>query len=96
MGGYQAQPAWQKFFNSPTGNLLGLYGAAYFLPSVVTSYIGDFISNRYGRRWAIMVGMAIMLVGGVVNTFAVNIPMWVAGRVVIGAGVGIMKVSYKR
>jgi hypothetical protein len=92
IGGFQAQPAWQKFFNRPTGNLLGLYSAAYFLPSIVTSYLGDFISNRYGRRWAIQTGMLLMLIGGVINTFAVDIGMWVAGRAVIGAGVGIMKV----
>lgn len=94
MGGFQAIPSWVKFFNAPKGTTLGLYSAAYFLPSVVTSYIGDFLSSRYGRRCAILVGMSLMLIGGFINALAVNIAMWLVGRVIIGAGVGIVKVSH--
>ena len=93
MGGFQAIPAWIKFFNAPKGTTLGLYSAAYFLPSVVTSYVGDYISSRFGRRWAVFVGMGLMLIGGLLNALAVNIAMWLCGRVVIGSGVGIVKVS---
>jgi MFS family permease len=92
LGGFQAIPSWIKFFNAPKGTTLGLYAASYFLPSVFTAYIGDFISGRYGRRWAIFVGMFLMLVGGVLNSFAVNIAMWIVGRAIIGAGVGVVKV----
>jgi len=93
LGGFQAVPSWNKFFKAPKGMTLGLYAASYFLPSVFTSYIGDFLSGRYGRRMAISVGMLCMLVGGIINAFAVNIAMWLVGRVIIGAGVGIVKVS---
>ena len=34
-----------------------------------------------------------MLAGGLVNTFAVNPGMWIAGRVIAGMGVGIVKVG---
>jgi predicted MFS family arabinose efflux permease len=36
--------------------------------------------------------MFLMLVGGVLNSFAVNIAMWIVGRAIIGAGVGVVKV----
>lgn len=93
LGGFQANPSWIKFFNAPKGTTLGLYAASYFLPSVFTAYLGDFISGRYGRRWAIFVGMFLMLAGGVINAFAVNVAMWIVGRVIIGAGVGVVKVG---
>lgn len=86
-------PQWTEYFDNPKGNLLGLYAASYFLPSIVTSYAGDYISTAYGRRWAIFVGMSLMLAGSVVNTFANGVGMWVGGRAIIGAGVGVVKVS---
>jgi MFS family permease len=93
LGGFQAVPQWIDYFGNPKGNLLGLYAASYFLPSIVTSYIGDFISTKFGRRWAVFVGMALMLAGGIVNTFANGVGMWVGGRAIIGSGVGIVKVG---
>lgn len=59
----------------------------------MTSFIGDWISNRWGRRWSVIVGMLVMLVGGFINTFAVNAAMWVTGRAIVGCGVGVVKVG---
>ncbi|KAI5449604.1 hypothetical protein NCC49_004534 [Naganishia albida] len=91
--GFQAMPAWQKFFLHPKGNRLGIMAASYFLPSVFTAFIGDYLSTRYGRRACIGVGNLLVLAGSLVNAFAVNIGMWIAGRAIIGAGVGITKVA---
>lgn len=93
LGGLQANPAWNKYFGRPQGVRLGLYTAAYFLPSVVTSYFGDYISGKYGRRWAVIIGMSFMLAGALVNSFAANVAMWVGGRAIAGVGVGIVKVG---
>ncbi|KAG4430182.1 hypothetical protein IFR05_014341 [Cadophora sp. M221] len=91
--GFQAMPAWQKFFNHPKGALLGIYAAAFFIPSILTAFIGDYISTKIGRRWCIIIGNVIILVGTLVNTFATSIGMWVGGRAIIGSGVGIVKVA---
>lgn len=53
--------------------------ASYFLPSVFTAFIGDYLSTRYGRRVCIGVGNLLVLAGSLVNAFAVNIGMWIAG-----------------
>lgn len=53
--------------------------ASYFLPSVFTAFIGDYLSTRYGRRTGIAVGNLLVLAGSLINAFAVNIGMWVAG-----------------
>lgn len=91
--GFQAMPAWQRYFKQPTGALLGIYAASFFLPSIVTAFIGDYISTKFGRRWCIIIANLVILLGSLVNTFATSIGMWVAGRAIIGSGVGIVKVA---
>ncbi|WWC89933.1 uncharacterized protein L201_004862 [Kwoniella dendrophila CBS 6074] len=93
LSGFQAMLSWQTFFRHPVGTRLGLYAASFFLPSIFTSFIGDYISTKYGRRWCIIIANIIILAGSIINTFANSIGMWVAGRAIIGAGVGIVKVA---
>ncbi|KAH9875145.1 hypothetical protein J1614_004635, partial [Plenodomus biglobosus] len=93
LNGLQAIAAWNVFLDYPRGPILGLYAATLFLPSIVTAYIGDYMSARYGRRLALATGTFLAFVGALVNTFATNAGMWVAGRIIIGAGSGIAKVA---
>ncbi|KAK9571658.1 hypothetical protein V6Z88_000032 [Aspergillus fumigatus] len=72
-------PSWQKYFKSPTGALLGIYAASYFLPSIFTAFIGDVISTKMGRRWCIIVANIIITIGCLVNTFASSVGMWCGG-----------------
>ncbi|UKZ91441.1 uncharacterized protein TrAFT101_006419 [Trichoderma asperellum] len=77
----------------PTGALLGIYAASFFIPSIFTSFLGDYLSTKLGRRWCIIIANMILLTGALVNTFAVSIGMWCGGRAIMGAGVGIVKVA---
>ncbi|KAJ5462934.1 sugar transporter [Penicillium sp. IBT 31633x] len=86
-------PSWQGYFKSPTGALLGIYAASFFLPSIFTAFIGDYISTKLGRRWCIIIANVIIAIGSLVNTFATSVGMWCGGRAIIGAGVGIVKVA---
>ena len=78
--GFQAIPAWQRFFNFPKGAKLGLLSASYFLPSVPSAFLGDWVSTKYGRRACIATGMLFVLIGTFVNAFAVNVGMWIGGK----------------
>lgn len=69
-----------RYFKHPKGALLGIYAASFFLPSIVTAFIGDIISTKLGRRWCIIIGNVIILIGSLVNTFAVSIGMWCGGK----------------
>ncbi|KAG4427175.1 hypothetical protein IFR05_017342, partial [Cadophora sp. M221] len=93
LNGLQAIDAWSEFFDHPKGTRLGLYAASLYLPSVITAYIGDFLSDRYGRRIALAVGALLVLAGSFINALAINSAMWVAGRAIIGGGGGIAKVA---
>ncbi|RKL22980.1 hypothetical protein BFJ68_g1185 [Fusarium oxysporum] len=83
----------RSYFKSPTGALLGIYSASFFIPSIFTSFIGDYISTKFGRRWCIFVANIILVLGALINTFTSSVGMWCAGRAVMGAGVGLVKVA---
>lgn len=69
-----------RYFKSPTGALLGIYAASFFIPSIFTAFIGDYLSGRLGRRWCLFIGNAIIIAGTMVNTFANSIGMWCGGK----------------
>jgi MFS family permease len=76
----QAITAWQEFLDHPRGPVLGLYTATLYLPSILTAYLGDFVSQHYGRRVALALGSFFVLVGSFVKALAVNPGMWIAGE----------------
>ena len=43
--------------------------------------------SRYGRRWAIFVGSAIMIVGAIIQGFAQHVGMYIAARWLLGFGI---------
>lgn len=57
-----------------------------FISSLLVGRIGDVI----GRRRTILYGSAVFFVGGGLQTFAVNMPMMMVGRIVAGLGVGAL------
>jgi MFS family permease len=70
-------------FGSPTGkivsgvpqyavepNLKGFLGASYNLGSILALPFVPFINDRFGRRWSIMLGSLISMVGALLRGFA--------------------------
>ncbi|KAF7133887.1 hypothetical protein CNMCM5793_005353 [Aspergillus hiratsukae] len=93
LNGLQALPSWNQYFDHPKGSILGLYAASLYLPTIVTAYVGDILSQRFGRRFTLALGSFIALAGACINAFANSAGMWVAGRVIIGGGGGLAKVA---
>lgn len=80
LNGLQAIASWEQFLDHPKGAILGLYTAILYLPSILTAYLGDFVSQRFGRRLALTLGSFVVLAGSFINALAVNPGMWVAGK----------------
>ncbi|KEZ45040.1 hypothetical protein SAPIO_CDS2448 [Scedosporium apiospermum] len=78
LNGLQAVASWGEFLDDPKGPILGLYTATLYLPSIVTAYLGDFVSQRFGRRLALTLGTLLVLAGSLINALAVKSEMWVA------------------
>ena len=56
------------------------------ISSLMVGRIGDLL----GRRKTILYGSCVFFVGGALQTFASNMPIMMAGRVIAGFGVGML------
>ncbi|KAJ5476950.1 Mitochondrial substrate/solute carrier [Penicillium diatomitis] len=80
----------RDYFDQPSratiGTVVAILEVGAFISSLLVGRIGDVI----GRRRTILYGSAVFFVGGGLQTFALNMPMMMAGRVVAGLGVGAL------
>ena len=70
------------------GILIGLY----FAPGIVIALPGGAIGQRYGDKAAVLAGLALMLVGGLMMAFLTTWSGQIAGRLVTGTGGVIISV----
>lgn len=85
--GLQGVDAWNDQFGSPTGALLGITSAAYPLGAVVSTPFSAYISDKWGRRWSILIGSFIMIIGVIMQAASTTIGLFIGGRAVIGFGI---------
>ncbi len=50
--------------------------------------VAGVLADRFGRRPILLVTAAIFVAGALVSAFAVNLPMLLAGRLLVGVGIG--------
>jgi len=85
MNGLQAIPEWEKYFDNPSGSVLGLISASLFLPAIVTPFVASWINGLWGRKVCLLVGSLLLILGAFLNAFAKDLPTFIGGRVIIGA-----------
>ena len=77
----------RQFALSPL--MVGLIGAALVLGAVFGAAAGGSAADRFGRKPAFLVDMAIIAAGAVLSATA-DAPLWLlAGQFLIGIGIGI-------
>jgi len=59
-------------FHHPTGSLLGILSASYWVGNVIGVFFITILSDRYGRRLAMFVGSIVAVVGTALCTSAIN------------------------
>lgn len=92
LNGLQTMPAWQTFFHSPTGSLLGLYGAMPGFGGLAVLPFAPYIADYCGRRNGTALGNLFILLGAFIQAFppASNPKgMYIAGRFLVGFGSNI-------
>jgi len=67
--------------------LLGFVNSCYQLGSIFAVPIAPWFSQRYGRRWSIMLGSWIMVVGALLQGFAQHVAMYIIARMILGMGI---------
>jgi len=74
------------------GSLIGLY----MLPGIVMSLPGGLLGQRFGSRHAVMAGLALMALGGIMMGFASSVVGFAAGRLISGVGAVLLNVMLTR
>ena len=57
-------------FDHPRSTILGLLSALYSLGSICSLPFVPFVTDKLGRRWAILFGSIIMVIGAALQTAA--------------------------
>jgi len=84
---------WTLYFNDPKESTLGLLTALYSIGSIASLPVAPFIADRFGRKWAIVVGCLIMIVGASVQAAAKNLDYFMGGRFLMGFGNSLAQLS---
>ncbi|GJE87512.1 hexose transporter [Phanerochaete sordida] len=87
MNGLQAVDSWNAFFHNPNSTILGLMSSLYSLGSIASLPFVPWVSDRFGRRMAILFGSAIMIVGAILQMAAQDFAMFVIARFLLGFGI---------
>lgn len=59
-------------FNNPSGSLLGLMTSILGVGAICATPFISMLGDRFGRRWGIWFGSAVMAVGGVIQGSSVH------------------------
>ncbi|KAF5863549.1 hypothetical protein ETB97_009793 [Aspergillus alliaceus] len=91
---------WNKYFGHRTGkivdgkpqyeieaNLKGFLGAAYSLGAILALPFVPWINQRFGRRWTILFGSCISLLGALLQGLANGVAMYIVARIMLGFGI---------
>ncbi|KAK9468845.1 lactose permease [Lipomyces arxii] len=86
MNGLQSLSYWQEYFDHPSGSLLGLFNCIMSVGSIVALPLVPYISDVLGRKWGIIIGSSIMMLGVGLQAGARNFGMFIAARFLLGFG----------
>ncbi|KAK7918436.1 hypothetical protein PG985_010310 [Apiospora marii] len=67
--------------------MLGFISSCYQLGSILAVPIAPWFNQRYGRRWGIMAGSIIMVVGAILQGFSQHVGMYIISRMILGIGI---------
>lgn len=68
--------------------VLATFTSSLYLAGLVATLVASPITRKYGRRTSIICGGISFLVGAALNALAVNLPMLLLGRIMLGVGIG--------
>ncbi|KAF2649702.1 general substrate transporter [Lophiostoma macrostomum CBS 122681] len=89
-----ASPNFLSFFNTdPDTAIVGAINSTFSGGAVFGSLMGGFTMDKVGRRWTVLIGAAINLLGAALQTGAQNLGMILVGRIFAGWAVGLLSMS---
>ncbi|TKX27040.1 lactose permease-like protein 1 [Elsinoe australis] len=89
----QFLPVWQERFNHPRGSTLGLFGASNQIGAILPLILFPWLGDKYGRRVPTAIGATIIIVAALIQTFAINLGMFIGGKAILGIGTSIVQLG---
>ncbi|KAJ4482433.1 hypothetical protein J3R30DRAFT_3459479 [Lentinula aciculospora] len=90
MSGVITGPHFIKYFDRPgpiqVGSMVAVLEVGAFATSLAAGRVGDII----GRKGTLFIGALVFTIGGAIQTFTTGFSVMVLGRIVSGAGVGLL------
>ncbi|ORY61024.1 glucose transporter [Pseudomassariella vexata] len=90
MNGLQTLEQWREYFDNPTGSILGVMSAMYSVGNALGLLPAAWISDRYGRKLSLYIGLGILILGAAIQGAAQNMAMFTIARLILGTGVGLV------
>ncbi|KAI9022782.1 general substrate transporter [Phycomyces nitens] len=90
MSGILVNDGWLSLFNQPSATMQGLLVAIFELGAWFTSYPASWVMDTYGRKWTILLGSLVFIVGGILQTASSKIVELMFGRLIAGFGIGFL------
>ncbi|KAH6618828.1 general substrate transporter [Boeremia exigua] len=84
MNGLQTLPQWRQFFGNPEGALLGLMNAVYPLGKVFGMIVVTYVSDRWGRKLSLLVGLVSCIGFAIMQGLSQNLATFVTARALLG------------
>ncbi|XP_020576754.1 sugar transport protein 11-like [Phalaenopsis equestris] len=73
--------------------LLTAFTSSLYLAALIASFFASTVTRVLGRKWSMLGGGITFLIGAALNGFAKNVLMLIAGRILLGIGVGFANQS---
>lgn len=79
---------WKEYFDHPEkkGTLIGIFNAAQTIGGVVGLPFAPIVTERFGRKWPIIIGNILVLIATALQTASTNVGMFIGARALVGFG----------
>lgn len=86
LNGLQSLTSWHTKMGNPTGHILGALSNGTIFGGILALPVAPYISDRYGRWWAIVGGELITVIGAVLQGASTNYGFFLVARLFLGFG----------
>jgi len=84
------QATFPAYFNHPSPNLTGAIVSTYSGGQGLGNLSGGYLGDKLGRKKTIWLASTLALIGAILQTAAVNITMFLVGRIMAGYAIGLV------
>lgn len=93
LNGFQAMDSWVSYMGNPTGAVLGALTSGLPFGLLMSIWIAQLVSDKFGRKVAMYCGASIVLAGIAIQSCAVNYASFLVSRIVVGWGLGFYMIA---